>query len=111
MKRKWYCLIYTNILARNVQAMAVFPFILIKKKTILSKVILNHEQIHLRQQLEMLIVPFYVLYLIEYLVRFIQLKNHDRAYRSISFEREAYANDRNLDYLIDRKFWAWIRYL
>lgn len=91
--------------------MAVFPFIFIKKKTILSEVILNHEQIHLRQQLEMLIIPFYALYLIEYLVRFIQLRSHDRAYRSISFEREAYANDRNLDYLKNRKFWAWSQYL
>jgi len=91
--------------------MAVFPFILVKKKTILSKAILNHEQIHLRQQLEMLIVPFYVLYLVEYLIRLVQLGSHDRAYRSISFEREAYANDRNLDYLKNRKFCAWIQYL
>lgn len=30
---------------------------------------------------------------------------------NISFEREAYTNDNNLEYLKDRKYFAWIKYL
>ncbi|RZK84416.1 MAG: hypothetical protein EOO98_16755, partial [Pedobacter sp.] len=48
--------------------MAVFPFILLKSERFKSDTeIINHEKIHLRQQLELLILPFYILYLINYL--------------------------------------------
>ena len=33
------------------------------------------------------------------------------AYRNISFEREAYANQRNLNYLESRPMYAWRRYM
>jgi hypothetical protein len=33
------------------------------------------------------------------------------AYRNISFEREAYANQRNLDYLNSRRPYSWRRYM
>jgi hypothetical protein len=38
----------------------------------------------------------------EYLVRFVQYKNRDLAYRNISFEREAYSNETNIGYLKSR---------
>ena len=72
---------------------------------------MNHEFIHLRQQLELLIVPFYILYLLNYLVNLVYYQNHFLAYKNIAFEREAYENDANPAYLIKRKFASWRHYL
>lgn len=72
-----------------------------------------HENIHLRQQKEMLIVFFYLWYGIEWIVRLIQYKDSYEAYRNISFEREAYENENEYDdeYLDVRKPYEWIHYL
>lgn len=69
----------------------------------------NHETIHFQQQLEMLVIPFYVLYVLEYLIKFLLCFNLKKAYRNISFEREAYANDTNQEYLKTRKRFNWIK--
>jgi hypothetical protein len=92
-------------------AIALFPFILIRKGVKATPRLLNHERIHLRQQIELLVIPFYLLYLLEYIIRFIQYRNPGLAYRNISFEREAYENDADKNYLASRKFWASFRYL
>ena len=93
-----------------VNGMALFPFVLIKRPGPSAR-LLNHERIHLRQQLELGILPFYVWYLLEYIVRRFQYGNHYVAYLNISFEREAFAHDADLDYLKARPFWAFRRYL
>lgn len=79
------------------------------KKSYGVKVLINHEKIHWRQQMEMLIVFFYIWYLIEWMVRLIT--NPDNAYKSISFEQEANYNEINLKYLETRKPFAWLEYL
>jgi len=33
------------------------------------------------------------------------------AYRNISFEREAYDNDDNLNYIKERKHYSWLKYI
>ncbi|MBL7924147.1 MAG: hypothetical protein JNL88_08115 [Bacteroidia bacterium] len=89
--------------------MAVFPFLLFRKKDLpLHARLLNHERIHLRQQVELLVIPFYIWYLLEYLFYRLKGKNHYRAYRSIRFEREAYAHDADAEYLKKRKTWAFL---
>lgn len=91
--------------------MALFPFILVKTAGLkTNKIILNHENIHLRQQLELLLLPFYLIYLLNYLLNLLYYLNHGRAYRNIVFEREAYTHERNLQYLPKRKLWAWISF-
>ena len=92
-------------------AMAVFPFIFVKKYEYRYDVtLINHEKIHLRQQLEMLIVPFYIVYFLHYLFNLIKYRHHDTAYRNICFEREAYANELDLNYLGRRGFWQFLWY-
>lgn len=92
--------------------MALWPFIILQNKSFLSDtVFINHEKIHLRQQAEMLIVFFYVWYVFEFLLRWIQFKNRYQAYKNISFEREAYTNEKDLDYLKKRSFWGFTKYL
>lgn len=91
---------------------AFFPFVFVKHVQFRKHVcLLNHEKIHLRQQLELLIVPFYVFYSVEFLVRLYQYKTWHLAYRHISFEREAYKNESNLDYLNHRPFWCFLKYI
>ena len=99
-----------NVTFLWVDGIALFPFILTRRKAP-GVVFVNHECIHLRQQLEMGIIPFYIWYLAEYLIRRVQYKNHYLAYLHISFEQEAYRNEENLDYLKGRKFWAFLRYI
>ena len=91
--------------------MALFPFILIKRKQdFFNDQLLRHEQIHIRQQLEMLLLPFYLLYSIHYLVNLCIYFNHDKAYRNIVFEKEAYQNDQNVMYLSNRRAWSFLKY-
>lgn len=99
-------------LPKQVSAMALFPFVLLKLQNQSNNaVLLNHEKIHLRQQMELLILPFYVWYLVEYLVRLLQYRNHKNAYLNICFEREAYNNETDLEYLNTRPFWGFVGYL
>lgn len=73
-----------------------------RKKTI------NHESIHIQQQQELLIVLFYLIYVLEFIIKLIIYGKPKRAYQNISFEREAYANDTNENYLKTRKRYNWI---
>lgn len=77
----------------------------------IDKYVINHERIHTRQEKELLFFPFYIIYLLEYLIRLIQYKHHHDAYMNISFEREAYKNGHDLSYLSGRKPFSWIKYL
>jgi cell division protein FtsB len=100
------------LLRKNFLGLTLWPFVILKYKELRSdEVFLNHERIHLRQQLEMLILPFYIWYLIEFIVRLIQYKNGKLAYRNISFEREAYTNEKDLQYLNRRSFWKFLTFI
>lgn len=93
------------------QAITLFPFIFLKhQQDRLDTTLINHERIHIRQSLELLVIPFYFCYLVEFCVRFIQYRHFQTAYRAISFEREAYANEQDLTYLGHRRLWAFYRY-
>lgn len=88
------------------KAINLFGFVFTKGD--LTDIEKNHEAIHTAQMKEMLYLPFYVWYLGEYIVR---LFGKGNAYRNISFEREAYNNQQNLDYLKSRKHFSWFNYL
>jgi hypothetical protein len=75
----------------------------------LDKIVLNHEAIHTAQMKELLYIPFYILYGIEYLINLIKYRDGDKAYKNISFEREAYRNERQLDYLKGRRHFSQYR--
>lgn len=69
---------------------------------------LNHEKIHSAQMREMLYIPFYIWYLLEWLLRLFLPGN---AYCNISFEREAYKYQNDLSYLSRRGRFTWFRFL
>lgn len=92
--------------------MTFFPFVFLADAADKNNLVfMNHERIHLRQQLEMLIVPFYVWYFVEYLFRLLQFKDSKKAYRNISFEREAYENEKDREYIKSRSFWRFLKYV
>ena len=94
------------------RAITFFPFVLVDNAILKNdKQLINHEKIHLRQQLEMAVLPFYLWYLVEFLIRYIKYKSRYQAYLTISFEKEAFSNEAKPDYLKKRKFWAFIRYI
>ena len=99
------------LIGRHFVGVALWPFIVVKNEGLKrDTTFINHERIHLRQQGELLVIPFYFVYLLEYLIRIIQYKNLEIAYRNISFEREAYSNESNLQYLKKRTFWSFLKY-
>lgn len=70
----------------------------------------RHERIHTAQQRELLWIPFYIAYVIEWLVRVAVTRDFMKAYRAISFEREAYGNASDRDYLKSRPHYAQWRF-
>ena len=86
----------------------LFGILFVKKGCKVTYRMVNHESIHARQQLEMLYIPFFLWYFLEW---FIRLVRHGDEYRSISFEREAYDNELDFDYLLKRKPYAWLKYV
>lgn len=103
--------VFKYLVPNGFRGFTFFPFVfLADKKDKSHLILLNHEKIHIRQQIELLILFFFVWYGIEFLIRFVQYRNRREAYRNISFEREAYANEKNLHYLKQRSFWSFLRY-
>lgn len=106
-----FIICFPYIFYGNFQGMAVFPFIFVKNKVIKKdKVLINHEKIHLMQQIELLWIFFFLIYFGEYLINLLKYKNVDKAYREISFEKEAYTNEKNLCYLKERRCWKFLTY-
>ena len=96
---------------RAFAAVNLFGFIFVRRGNKFTTDDLRHELIHTRQMRELLYVPFYIVYGIEWVVRLIQFRSPLRAYLNISFEREAYAHQADAKYLTTRHHYAWWRYL
>lgn len=92
-------------------AMAIFPFIFVRteSKDNFNDAVENHERIHFEQQKELIILLFYVLYIIEFIFKLFICKGE--GYKNISFEREAKAHQGDLNYLKNRRRFAFLKYL
>ena len=105
-------LVFKHFFYKNYVGLSLWPFIILKNPSLKGDaVLINHEKIHLKQQQELLIIPFYILYLTEWVLRSIWYFDTYKAYQNISFEQEAYCNEKNLDYLKKRKSLSFIKYL
>lgn len=84
------------------------PFgIYLKEKYLDDPRVINHEKIHWKQELEMLVIPFYIWYFVEWFIKVPVYGKH--AYNAISMEREAHDNDHIPDYPETRKKFSWIK--
>lgn len=88
---------------RGFKCINLFGILFVREGCVMTRTDFNHEPIHTAQMKELLYLPFYLLYVLEWLYRLIQLRDSGKAYRAISHEREAYDNQCNPDYLTERK--------
>lgn len=93
----------------NVGAITLYPFIISREK--MDKQLLNHEMIHIKQQEELFVIGFYLLYGMWWLQGILKGMSSAAAYYAIPFEVEAYVHDENMKYLKNRKRWAWKKYI
>ncbi|MDO1512143.1 hypothetical protein Q2T41_05680 [Maribacter confluentis] len=105
-------LVFKHFFYKNYVGLSLWPFIFLKNGSLKEDIVLiNHEKIHLKQQRELIILPFYIWYITEWLIRTICYMDSYKAYQNISFEREAYAHEQDLTYLSRRKTFSFIKYL
>jgi hypothetical protein len=93
---------------KGYSAIMLFGFLLTRDKRKVTERTIRHESIHARQMWELLVVGFYVWYFIEWMIRLFMKGN---AYRNTSFEREAYTNQDDTEYLKTRRLFAFLKYI
>lgn len=99
-------IIYNNIIPfKGFKAINLFGILFVRKNKSLSNKDINHEAIHSEQMKELLYIGFYIIYLFEWLWRVLFTKDRftHRAYRNISFEKEAYKYEEDYNYI------EWVR--
>ena len=103
---------YSNIIPfKGFYAINLFGTFFIRKEykdMPISETTINHESLHTAQMKEMGYIFFYIWYFIEWLLLLFTVGR--KAYYWISFEREAYDNENNLNYLKERKHYSWFKY-
>ncbi|MBT8306120.1 MAG: hypothetical protein KJN85_04225, partial [Maribacter sp.] len=103
-------LVFKHFFYKNYVGLSLWPFIILKHDALKDDIFLiNHEKIHLAQQKELLIIPFYILYVAEWMVRSLYYFDTYKAYQNLSFEREAYRNEKNVAYLTNRAAFSFIK--
>ena len=107
MKGHKVYLVKRLLLGKDFLAVCLFGFIFSIRP--LSKEELNHELIHAAQQRELLYLPFFIWYGIEWLVLLLKYHNGMEAYRHIRFEQEAYKHQHDLAYLEKRKHYRYLK--
>ena len=77
----------------------------------LSEITKRHETIHYKQQLELLFVFQWILYGVFWLYGLAKYRDGKLAYYQIPFEQEAYDNEEDVEYLVNRKPYSWVDYI
>lgn len=96
--------IYNKVIPINgYKCVNLFGVLFVREGCTMTDTDYNHEAIHTAQMKELLYVPFYLLYMLEWLWHLARLCVTKAAYRAISFEREAYVHQSDADYLKTRK--------
>lgn len=88
-------------------AINLFGVLFVKHSMRLTPEVMIHEKIHTAQMRELFFIPFYILYVLEWVLRLIQTRGKmHSAYHRISFEKEAYLYASDLNYLNHRRAFA-----
>ena len=99
-------------LGDKAMAITVYPFIFVRNDTKGNANLIRHEVIHIRQQLELLIIGALLLSLIEYLyARYVKKLNAQQAYYYTALEQEAHINAKNKNYLLQRMPYEMFKYI
>lgn len=101
-----------RIVPKGFVGLSFGPFIFVRDKERLTDYrLINHETIHFYQQLELLFVAHWVLYVLFYLKGRAVGLSHKEAYRANPFEQEAKNNENDFTYLFRRKLYAWVKHV
>ena len=104
-------IIKNNIIPfKGFSAINLFGVLFVRGNARIDNITLNHEKIHTAQMKELLYLGFYLWYIVEYLSLRVK-RSQRKAYEKISFEQEAYKNEKNLEYLKSRNSFAWLNYI
>lgn len=102
----------TFFVPQEYRAITLYPFIFVRNDSDKhDKFLINYESIHIKQQKELLVLLFYVWYVLDWLRKIFIYKSVNLAYLNIVFEREAYENEDNLEYLKMRKRFNFRNYI
>jgi hypothetical protein len=97
----------------GITGLTIFPFIIIRKElrgTTEAAITINHERIHIRQQIELLLLIFVVWYAVSFIVSRLRGMSWQEAYMSIIFEKEAFDRMYDMEYLKNRKPFSFMKY-
>lgn len=96
----------------NMKAGASWPFLFLRYPNHpMNEFWINHEKIHFAQQFELLLPFWGILYYSEiFYFRLFKKMNAQEAYLNSSFEQECYGNQLDLQYLQNRKPYAFLKY-
>ena len=92
----------------NIGAITLGPVVISRDK--MSEQTKRHETIHWQQYIELGIIGFPILYFLFWLIALIKYRDGKVAYMMIPFEQEAYDNDEDYVYLLNRKRYRWWSY-
>jgi len=89
-------------------AITLWPFIFFRGEA--NERVTNHESIHIAQYNELFVLGFLFLYVFDFLKGLVKYRDKEVAYMMIRFEKEAYENDDNLEYLKNREKFYWKKF-
>ena len=105
-------IVLPRLIAKSFSALTIYPFIILKEdQSRYDYVLLNHEYIHIKQQKELLWLIFFIWYFVEFSIKLLYYRNTYKAYKNISFEREAYYYENDPDYVHDRPFYNFLKFI
>ena len=89
----------------HIGAITLGPIVICRGE--MSETTKRHETIHYQQYLELAFVGFIILYLGWWALNLIKGQHGDEAYFNIPFEKEAYQNHEDENYLENRNRYCW----
>jgi len=97
----------------NIGGISLWPFIIIRSDYSIKKEekLIRHETIHFYQTLELLVLPFYMIYFLEWFLKSIYYRSTYKGYKAISFEVEANKYEEDTSNLSNRKKYNWIQFI
>ena len=96
----------------SIGAITLWPFIIFRNsREEVGETLINHEMIHIKQQEELWVVGFYILYVYYWLKNLPKYRDSSKAYYNIPFEVEAYLNQEDKKYLSTRSKHSWKKYI
>jgi hypothetical protein len=93
----------------DIGAITLGPIVISRDE--MSETTKRHETIHFQQFLELAFVGFPIFYYGFWLLNLLKGDDSESAYYNIPFEKEAYYNDADQNYLQKRKRFSWIHYI